>query len=95
MIENKWEQWKASPEGKKTIGSITSMVVAKNQQYALNCLWWAFHAGNQPITGTLETKANTLLQKVVDCKSQIPAQIRKEIEGYLFQLKIGRIEVSK
>lgn len=79
---NKWEQWLESEEGKKALEP--SIVKPELQQYLKNRLWYAFHAGNFPIDGHLETKAESLLKKAISYEGNyLSKKVKREIEDYL------------
>ena len=79
---NKWEQWLESKEGRASLEP--SILKAGNEQYLHNRIYRAFHAGNIPITGKLETKAEALLKRVAQHKGNyLPERLKWEIVNYL------------
>lgn len=83
MADNKWQHWLESEEGKKAIEP--SILKSPDQQEFLkNRLWWAFNAGNFPITGRLETKGENLLKRVAELEGvYIPVSLRRAIKEYV------------
>lgn len=82
MSNNKWDQWIESEEGKGALEP--SILKPGSEEYLKNRLWWAFHAGNFPIEGKLETKAESLLRRVIEAKGvYVGKPLKREIENYL------------
>lgn len=81
MEKNKWDQWIESEEGKTALEP-SILKNKKDETYLKNRLYWAFHAGNHPISGNLDTEAEALLKEVIT-RGTIPIRLRTKIRLYL------------
>ena len=91
--KSKWDQWIESEEGKRASEPSILTDPQKNLPYLKNRLWWAFNAGNWPIHGHMETKAESLLRECM--KKNLPVRLKREIQTYLNEQNELQSEAKK
>lgn len=77
-----FEQWLASPRGKKVYSAIISQAPIKNQKYIKNCLWWAYSAGRES-RDIQPSEAGSILREVLNSKYYKSHNLKNRIEYLL------------
>lgn len=85
-----FEKWLLTARGKRALAAIKT-AIGKDEEYAKNCLWWAFHAGNSSDQIWMNSEIEQIL-KDIPMDSRLSRSLKSRIKYVLDNKKDYSLE---